>query len=100
MQLAPKQTDRVLSIATPLEKDDLLLETFKGEDGLSRLFHYQLDLLSMKPDIAFDKILGQSVTITLTSTPGSVSTFHGMVKRFAQGNVEFGMNDQTYYRYH
>ena len=59
------QADRPMAVATPLGPDVLLLQQFSGSEALSRLFHFQLELLAeSSTDIAFDQILGQSVTVS------------------------------------
>ncbi|MGD1103780.1 MAG: hypothetical protein ABSA59_17155 [Terriglobia bacterium] len=47
-----KQADTSLfTIATPLGEDKLLLQGFKGSEGISRLFRFELDLLSEDADV-------------------------------------------------
>ena len=56
------QANRTLSVATPLGTDVLLLQQFRGEEAVSRLFQFELDLLAESTaTVAFDSILGQSV---------------------------------------
>jgi type VI secretion system secreted protein VgrG len=57
------QTDRPLKITTPLAADVLLLTALQGSEEMSQLFDFRVELLaSLKSDVRFDKIIGQSVT--------------------------------------
>jgi len=81
------QANRMLSVSTPLGTDVLLLQNFTGTEMLSGLFHFELDLLSgSSSDIAFEQILGQNITVTLTMPDGSPRYFNGIVNRFSQGH--------------
>ncbi len=75
---------RVMEITTPLG-DDLLFHGMHAREELSRLFEYQLDLLSMKPDVDLDTILGKNVTVTLALPDDSARYFNGFVTRVSQG---------------
>ena len=44
MSAAPKH--RLLSVTTPLGPDAFLLTGFSGKEGLSRLFQFELEMLS------------------------------------------------------
>ena len=88
------QEHRHLKLATPFGKDVLLVERFVGEELVSRPFRFDLDCISDNPDLDFDKIIGQSVTVAID---GSDSTryFNGIVSRFRQGATSL---DLTAYR--
>jgi len=89
------QMDRPLSVDTPLGKDVLLLTDFRGHEGISQLFSFQLELLAERgTDIRFDKILGESVTVELRMANGSTRYFNGLVKRFSQG-----VRDETFVKF-
>ncbi len=75
-----------LEVTTPLGKDVLLLVGFTGHEALSRLFSFQLDMLAEKTaDVAFDKLLGQKVTASLTLASGQKRHFNGICNRIGQG---------------
>src|SRR5262245_15389691 len=79
------QERRLLSIETPLGKDKLLLRYFSGQEGLSQLFNFQLDLLSEDNNVNFDSIVGQNVTIGMKLADNQTQRFfNGFVSRFAQ----------------
>jgi type VI secretion system secreted protein VgrG len=86
--MAYTQENRLISITTPLGEDELLLQGFTGQEGMSQLFNFALDLLSENPAIAFDHILGQPVTMTLHLPDGSQRYFNGYVSRFVQTGTD------------
>src|SRR5438552_856659 len=56
------QADRPLTVTTPLGEDVLLLVGFTGQEGISQLFSFQLDLLAVNgTEVAFDKLLGRNM---------------------------------------
>src|SRR5882724_7437611 len=90
------QSERPLEITTPLGKDVLLLTRFKGHETISRLFHFELEMLAgAKTEIKFDQILGQAVTFRVDLTNGSKRYFNGIVTRFSQA----GRNDMGFGRF-
>jgi type VI secretion system secreted protein VgrG len=82
--MAYTQEARLIAIDTPLGKDALLLQGFTGQEGMSQLFRYQLDLLSDNPAIPFRRIIGQRVTIRIGLTNDEERYINGFVSRFAQ----------------
>ncbi len=79
------QETRLIKIKTPLGKDTLLLQGFNGEEAISHLFNFKLDLLSLNPKIDYSAILSQNVTITVELNDGSQRFFNGFISRFTQG---------------
>jgi len=82
------QRGGLFKIDTPLGEDVLLLRGFKGTEGISRLFNFQLDLLSEDPSIVFPDIIGKNVTISLKQPDGSYRYLNGIISRFAQEATE------------
>jgi type VI secretion system secreted protein VgrG len=78
------QDGGLFKLDTPLGKDVLLLKGFEGTEGISRLFRFQLDLLSDNPSISFPDIVGKNVTISLKQPDGSYRYLNGIISRFAQ----------------
>lgn len=94
-----KQADRPLTVTTPLGKDVLLLRAFSGHEGVSQLFSFQLDLIAEHAaDIAFDKLLGQKITIHLTLPDKSQRHFNGFCVRVSQGERDPREKTFTAYR--
>lgn len=80
------QDGRPLSIQTPLDKDKLLLIGFHGDEGMSQLFSFQIEVLAeTATEVAFDQLLGQKVTITVEISTGKKRYFNGIVSRVTEG---------------
>ena len=78
------QATREITIETPLGKDALLLRSFRGQESLSQLFEFELDLASENSSIEYDNIIGQNITIAVTLADGSERYWNGFVSRFVQ----------------
>ncbi len=85
------QENRLIGIETPLGKDVLLLRGFSGQEGMSRLFSFDLDLLSTDPEIKFENIIGQKVTVRVRLGKDKERYFHGMINRFVQTGSTVGL---------
>ena len=87
--MATLQSERAIEITTPLGDDVLLFHHMTATEALGRLFQFDLDLLSNDPNIDFDKLLGQNVTIRLELPDDQMRYFNGFVSRFSQeGSVD------------
>ncbi|HEV2418173.1 MAG TPA: type VI secretion system tip protein TssI/VgrG [Terriglobia bacterium] len=82
------QEGRLISIDTPLGTDVLLLQSISGHEGISRLFEFELDLISENNSISFTDIVGKNVTISLEQYDGSIRYLNGCVSRFAQSGQD------------
>ena len=91
--MATTQQGRIISIATPLEYDFLLLNRFSCSEGISQLYTIEAELLHEETEAGYEptvidpkKLLGQAVTVVVNSEDGTTREFTGMVNRFTQGN--------------
>ncbi|MDC8450187.1 MAG: type VI secretion system tip protein VgrG [Nitrospira sp.] len=87
----PTQTNRLIAIDTPLGPHVLLLRGFTGQESLSRLFSFELDLLSTDAEIKFENIIGQKVTVRVRLGKDKERYFHGMINRFVQTGSTVGL---------
>jgi type VI secretion system secreted protein VgrG len=78
------QAEQFISITTPLGEGVLLLQQFIGQEGISQLFNFHLELVSEKAPVKLESIVGQNVTVSLTLTDGSKRHFNGFVSEFTQ----------------
>lgn len=85
------QENRLIGIEAPLGKDVLLLRGFSGQEGISRLSSFELDLLSQDPDIRFEDIIGKRVTLRLTLGADKKRYFNGFISRFSQTGSDRGL---------
>ncbi len=83
------------SLTTPLGADTLLLRSFHGEERLSGLFHFTLELESEDPAVDFSQVVGQGATITVHLADGTDRYVDGVVGRFVQGG-----SDPVFTRYY
>jgi type VI secretion system secreted protein VgrG len=85
------QENRLIAIDTPLGEDVLLLRGFHGREAISRLFQFDLDLLSESRTVSFDDIVGKNVTLRISLADGSDRYWNGFISRFSQGRYEQGL---------
>jgi type VI secretion system secreted protein VgrG len=87
------QANRLIAIETPLGEDVLLLRGLHGSEAISRLFQFELDLLSENRSISFDDVVGKNVTLRISLADGSARYWNGFVSRFSQGHFESGLTE-------
>ncbi|HXZ03005.1 MAG TPA: type VI secretion system tip protein TssI/VgrG [Stellaceae bacterium] len=83
------QTGYVFTVATPLGADMLLLQSFEGEEQISGLFEFRLDMESEHDDLDFTQVVGQGVTVTGIDKDGNKRYFNGIVARMAQSGLGY-----------
>lgn len=88
------QEHRLISISSPLGQDKLLLTSFQGGDYISRLFEFQLEVLSANVNLDPHELMGKQVTVTLQED--SERYFTGYVSRFIFGEIK--ANDLRQYK--
>jgi type VI secretion system secreted protein VgrG len=82
------QKNRPLAVTTPLGADVLLLVGLSGSEAISRPFNFQLEFEADNKNqskIAFDKLLGQTITVSLAQADNTPRYFSGICSRFSQG---------------
>src|SRR5881296_1188490 len=82
------QINRRIAISTPLGKDTLLLRGFTGTESISRLFHFDLDLLSENDSIKLQDLVGKNVTLRIFDAEGAERHWNGFISRFSQGSQD------------
>ncbi|MGH7555233.1 MAG: type VI secretion system Vgr family protein [Longimicrobiales bacterium] len=78
-----------------LGENDLLPVRFTGYEAVSKLFAYQLELISENKEIDPKSVLRQPASITVTLPGDSERLLHGVVNRFVQLGTR---DDLTFYR--
>jgi type VI secretion system secreted protein VgrG len=85
-----------MRVTTPLGPDALLLVGLSGQEGLSRLFEFRLEVLAEnETPVPFEQLLGQKVTVELGTPAEAVRYISGICCRVGQGG-----RDQTFTAYH
>jgi type VI secretion system secreted protein VgrG len=79
------QTGRTLSVSTALGDDVLLLSSFTGREEMSRLFQYDLELLSTDDAVNPEAVVGKPITFGVMPSEGDPRYFNGIVSRFSAG---------------
>jgi type VI secretion system secreted protein VgrG len=79
------QDNRLIAIYTTLGEDVLLLQGFRGSEGISRLFKFDLTMQSEEPSISFDSIVGKTATIKIVLQDGGPKYINGIIASFSQG---------------
>jgi uncharacterized protein involved in type VI secretion and phage assembly len=64
--MIPLKVVRLVKLVTPLG-EALLFNRLEGSDGLSRNGEYRVTVLSRRPDIKGDELLGKSVSVKVTT---------------------------------
>jgi len=85
---------RVFTVHTPLGPEALKFKALSGQEQLSRLFEFRLEMLGASPDISVDSLLGQNVTVEVETQQLGQRYLNGEVTRFALIG-----RDGRYYRY-
>jgi len=84
--MALKQEKRSLVLATPLGEDVLVLTAFRGHEEMSRLFEFELEMISDDNSISAPDIVGKNVTFSVKLADNSPRHFNGFVSRFFAGD--------------
>ena len=86
--MALKQASRLLMLRTPLGDDALVLTAFSGREEISRLFCFQLEMISDNNAIKAADIVGQNVTWGVKLKDKPPRHFNGFVSRFFAGDED------------
>lgn len=74
-----------ITLTSPLPPEDLLFESMRCTEGLSMLGEMQLALVSAKPDLKPQDLLGKTMGVTVQLRDDAKRHFHGHVTRFSIG---------------
>jgi type VI secretion system secreted protein VgrG len=74
-----------ITLKSPLPPKDLMFESMTLSAGLSTLDEMQLGLVSEKPDLKPEDLLGKPMTVTVQLRDDAKRHFHGYVTRFGLG---------------
>lgn len=77
------QSGRPVLISTPIEEGKLVFWKMTADEGLSKLFHYRLELLSEDSDIDFNQLLGEPLRVRLQNDNGEVRYFSGLISEMS-----------------
>lgn len=84
-----------LKVSTPLGPNKLLLRSIRGEERISGLFQFTLEMASEDKAVDFQAIVGKPVTVTLRLSDDTKHHINGIVGRFVQEETNLRLT--TYY---
>src|SRR4051794_34161302 len=79
------QDGRLIAIETSLGKDHLLLTALAGEEAISQLFAYEVEMLSTDHAITAESLIRRNVKLTIAPQDGKARTIHGMIAQLRVG---------------
>ena len=99
------QDNRLLQVIPPgpLVPNDLILTSLTGREEMSRLFSFQLELISHKKNITPDQIVGKPLTFSVEQSINNAVTrrhFSGFVNRFTTGMFDESDKGEGIQHYH
>ena len=71
------QDNTYLTVTTPLGADVLMLTSMHGEEGMSSLFYFDLEMVSTDAGLDFSQIVGKSVTVSLSLDDSTARCING-----------------------
>jgi len=81
------QDNRLISISDfALGKDTFLLTSFEGNEYLSSPFAFEIKVLSENLEVAAEKIIGNTATVTVHSEQNR--SFNGYISQFSFGEIK------------
>ncbi|MGC4085929.1 MAG: type VI secretion system tip protein TssI/VgrG [Vicinamibacterales bacterium] len=75
---------RIIEVVAP-DGVPLLFHGMSAREEMSRLFEFDLDLISEDSSIKMDDVLGHNITVKVAQSDDSWRYFNGFVTRFSQG---------------
>ena len=89
------QEYRHVKFTSPLGTDKLLITGMQGNEGISRLFNFELSLVSEDKGIPFADIIGKGVTVSIELPSGDWRYFNGIISSFSQVSGDTTSSDDT-----
>lgn len=96
------QANRLIRVETVLGKDVLLLQGFRGQESVSRPFHFDLYMHSENRSIQMESIVGKKATIVIVQPDKRERYINGVISSFSQAGstpLEMGTNPKIFAHY-
>ena len=81
-------------VSQALSKDTFGVVNFKGSEGFSKCYEFEITLVATDPEIDLDKVLQNAATFTILREDGDIP-FHGILAQFDQLHA---VEEYVYYR--
>ena len=82
------KTKRHLAIKTVLDADAVFARKLTGDEGMSRLFEYRIDVYGEEADITYSDMLGTNATVRLALPDDEMRYFNGFVREIRFTGVD------------
>jgi type VI secretion system secreted protein VgrG len=93
------QQNRIITLTTPLGEDALILTSLRGREGISQLFHFEMEVVWQKPaPLKFTDLLGKTVAVKIDDEDPP-RFINGLVQSVEQGEHD-PERDLTNYTLH
>ncbi|WP_369397698.1 type VI secretion system Vgr family protein, partial [Pseudomonas plecoglossicida] len=79
-----------LNILSQSANDEFLLEHFSGSEALSKLYEFDLALLSHQSDVKLKSLIGSPATVEIELADGSYRHVNGYINRFSTQGSDGG----------
>ena len=89
---------RTIELHTPLGAQYLRFSSLRGEEALSRVSEFELEAVSLSPDLDARQLLGQSVTIKIETQDRGTRYFNALVADFVYIGPDSGAERLHRYR--
>lgn len=100
MSREPNQANRPAILTTPFGENVLVFQRLDASEGLSELFEYRIEALSSKPNLDFDKALGQNCHVEVNIVESENGAPGRRKKRYFSGLLVeaqwLGMQDDLF----
>ena len=77
------QKYREIAIKTVLDDDELLLTAISGDEEISSIYQYHLEMYSTNDSIDPTKLVGLPATIRIDAGDDETRYFHGIISQFS-----------------
>jgi type VI secretion system secreted protein VgrG len=75
---------------TPLHANEFFFRSLSGDESMSGLYEFTVQLLSTNPAIKLAEALGENMTVTINLSSGKVRYFNGFITRFTRIGISGG----------
>lgn len=82
------QQSHLIAVETPLGENAVVLTSFEGEECLSTLFCYKLEMFSSNINIDSQELLGKNITFQIKDKDNNVRYFNGFVSKFYKSQMQ------------
>ncbi|MDQ2778659.1 MAG: type VI secretion system tip protein VgrG, partial [Pseudomonadota bacterium] len=77
-----------ITLTSPLPVTDLIFQRISARQGISALEEFELELLSQKPDLPAEDLLGKPMGVAVALRDGAERQFNGIVVRMGIGRPQ------------